>query len=350
MRVYATCDLGPALSQIRDAGYTLEVHPSPEPPERSVIEAQLRSGVAGLITTLRDPIDAQMLQVGVPHLKVVAQCAVGLDNIDVDAAHRLGITVTHTPGVLTGATAEFALFALGALARRLRASEALVRDGAWSSWHPSQPFLGREVAGMTIGVVGLGRIGRAFAARCAALDVDLLLCDPRHEDPTFLAALQLVMDTLASTGAQRPRTARYGTLDTVLAESDALSLHVPLTDETRHLIDASALARLKPSALLVNTARGAVVDEEALAQVLRGGHLGGVALDVFETEPLPQHSPLLHPELADRVRVFHHFGSGTEETRLSPQADVGMAGRCVAGLLWALGQGQGPKPDYVLSP
>lgn len=332
--VYATCDLGPALAAIGEAGLSLSVYPAPTPPDRETILAGA-AGARGLITTLRDPIDEALLEALSPTLEVVAQYAVGLDNVDVEAARRLGIKVVNTPDVLTKATAEFALFALGALARRLRASEALVRSGGWWGWHPSLPFLGREIAGMTVAVVGLGRIGRAFAARCAALDVELLLYS-RTEDPAFTAGLQRQLDGLAEMGVQGPRRARFVSLDEALARADAVSLHVPLTPATRHLIDGAALAKMKPGALLVNTARGPVVDEAALAAALQSGHLGGAALDVFSTEPLPMSSPLLAPALEDKVRLFHHFGSGTEETRLSTDPDRGMAGRCVSGLLAAL--------------
>lgn len=350
-RIFATCDLGPALSRVQAAGAILEVHPEDAPPSRARLVEVITAGVDGLITTLRDPIDAELLAMGAPSLKVVAQCAVGLDNVDVEAAHRLGVAVVHTPDVLTGATAEFAVFMLGALARKLRASEALVREGGWWGWHPSKPFLGRSVSGMTVGVVGLGRIGRAFAARCAALDVELLLCDPRHEDEALRAALQLQMDTLAGLGTHCRRTVRFTTLDELLRCSDAVSVHVPLTAETRGLIDGPALSLMKPDALLINTARGPVVDEAALAQALEARLLGGVALDVFESEPLALDSPLLSPALAERVRVFHHFGSGTHETRLSADPHVGMAGRCVTGLLAALGlEGDVSEMSWVLRP
>lgn len=332
-RVFATCELGPALDRIRAHDIDLEVYPGPGPPTRADLCAL---DVDGLVTTLRDRIDAPLLHALTPRLKVVAQCAVGLDNVDVAAATRLGVVVTHTPDVLTGATAEFALFMLGTLARKLPASEALVREMRWDGWHPFLPFLGREVAGLTIGVLGVGRIGRAFAARCVGLEVDLLLCS-RTPDPTFSAALQAEMDLRFDRGlATRRCSARWTDLDGLLAGADAVSLHVPLTPRTRHLVDASALARMRTGALLVSAARGPVVDESALVDALRSGRLGGAALDVYETEPLPHDSPLRAPDLVDRLRLFHHFGSGTGRTRLDPDPDVGMAGRCVDGLLAVL--------------
>lgn len=346
MRVYATCDLGAeAMDRIRAAGIDLEVHGGFDPPPHTLIREKVSGGIDGLVTTLRDPIDAEILDAGAGTLRVVSQCAVGVDNIDVPAATRLGITVTHTPDVLTAATAEFALFALGCLARKLEPSERLVRECGWGSWHPFLPFLGDEVRGMAVGVVGLGRIGRAFAARCAGLGVDLLLHDPRHEDPGFVATLQQLQQLHAqadpSVGSRR---AQFVDWDELLASSDAISLHVPLrfrSDEgpsTHHLVDEGALEKMKPGTLLVNTSRGPVVDENAVAESIRKGHLGGAALDVFAIEPLPADSPLLDGDLKDRLRLFHHFGSGTRTTRLSPDADVGMAGRCAAGLIAALTQ------------
>ncbi len=340
MRVFSTCELGPALDRIRAAGIELEVYPGPHAP----LAADLRGlEVDGLVTTLRDPIDAALLEALAPRLQVIAQCAVGLDNVDVAAATRLGVVVTHTPDVLTGATAEFALFMLGALARKLPASEAMVREKRWDGWHPFLPFLGQEVAGLTIGVVGAGRIGRAFAARCVGLEVDLLLCGPKP-DEDFSAALQAEMDLRFDRGlAARRCTVRWADFDDLLARSDVVSLHVPLTPQTRLLVDAAALARIKRGALLVNSARGPLVDEVALVDALRSGRLGGAALDVYETEPLPDASPLRAPDLVDRLRLFHHFGSGTSRTRLDADPDVGMAGRCVDGLLAVL------RPDRPLA-
>ncbi len=349
LRVYATCDLGPALERIPSAGLELEVHPGPEAPPYATLRAAARDA-DGLVTTLRDQVDEGLLE-DAPRLQVIAQCAVGLDNVDLFAAKARGVVVTHTPDVLTGATAEFAVFMLGALARRLWSSEVEVREHLWDGWHPFLPFLGREVSGLTIGVLGLGRIGRAFAARCVGLETDLLLCGSRPA-PDLVAALQAEMDLRHERGlCGRRHTARAVDLDTLLTTSDALSLHVPLRPSTHHLIDAESLARMKPGALLVNASRGPVVDEVALVESLRAGHLGGAALDVYATEPLPADSPLRDPALADRLRLYHHFASGTERTRLDPDPDLGMAGRCVAGLLAVLRPDQPLSDlDYVLSP
>lgn len=354
--VYATCDLGAAaLQRVRAAGIELSVYPRPQPPPSGVIREQLaRRRVQGLLTTLRDPIDAALLGAGAGTLRVVAQCAVGLDNVDVEAATRLGIVVTHTPDVLTPATAEFALFSLGSLARGLEPSETLVREGGWRQWHPFLPFLGTEVHGMTVGVIGLGRIGRAFAARCVGLEVDLLLHDPHHEDADLVHALQQQMDLRLTSGlTSEQHWARFVDKRTLLNEADAVSVHVPLRESTRHLIDAEALEWMKPTAFLVNTSRGPVVDENAVAVAITEDRLGGAALDVFATEPLPPNSPLLDPLLRPRLRLFHHFASGTSRTRLDPHPDVGMAGRAVAGLLAVLAPEPGQDPrklSYVVNP
>lgn len=357
LKVFSTCDLGPeALAQLRGGGLDLEVYPGPHPPSHAELLEAVTQGVDGLLTTLRDPVDRTILEAGRGRLRVVAQCAVGLDNIDIDAATDAGIVVTHTPDVLTAATAEFALFSLGALARRLLASEAEVRDGHWKAWHPYLPFLGREVAGMTIGVIGLGRIGRAFAARCIGLEVDLLLHDPNKSAPDFIASLDALLSLRAETGVSaRRHSVSLVDLETLLQKSDAISLHVPLRETgprpTRHLIDAQALSRMKRGVLLVNTSRGPVIDEIAVADALRRDHLGGAALDVFAQEPLPLNSPLLSPDISDRLRLSHHFASGTGRTRLSPDPDIGMAGRAVAGLVAGLGLrlpgapgGNSPRP------
>ncbi len=329
--VYASCDLGVALERVPAAGHSLVIHPHAEAPDRATLAREL-AAAEGLVCTLRDPIDAELLA-GAPRLRAVAQCAVGLDNVDLEACRARGIAVVHTPDVLTAATAEFALFMMGALARRLPASELLVREQRWRGWHPSLPFLGREIAGLSVGVLGLGRIGRAFAGRCIGLDVDLLLCDPRHEDPALLEALDAQLRIRHAAGLGPRCRVRWVDLDTLHAEADVVSLHVPLRPATRGLLDPR---RMKPGALLVNAARGGVVDEEALVEALRSGHLGGAALDVYAVEPLPADSPLRAPDLADRLRLYHHFGSGTTRTRLDPDPELGMAGRCVEGLLAAL--------------
>ena len=334
--VFATSDIGAeALALVRSAGHELDVWPHVAAPPHDVLVARAATS-DGMITTLRDRIDAEVLAAGAGRLRVIAQDAVGLDNVDVAEATRRGIVVTNTPDVLTEATAEFALFLLGALARRIPSSERLVRGGGWTSWHAFHPFLGTEVTGKTVAVIGCGRIGRAFAAKCTGLDVNLLLVGTL---PTgWLGRIRAVQAAKASVG--RAAWARPCELDDALPQADFVSLHVPLVEAgpraTRGLLDARRLALMRPGAFLVNTARGAVVDEGALVAALRSRTIAGAALDVFATEPLPATSPLLHADLADRVLPTHHFGSGTTETRLGLDPETGMAGRCVAGLLDAL--------------
>ena len=175
-----TADIGAeAVARLAERGYEIEVHLGLEPPPKSLIVEKVSSGISALITTLRDQIDEEVLAAGAGNLKVVAQVAVGLDNIDRAAASRYRIPVTNTADVLTEATAEFALFMMGAVSRKLYSSERLVEENQWRFWHPYLPFLGDEVTGKTVAVIGCGRIGKAFAGKCIGLDMDLLLYSPR---------------------------------------------------------------------------------------------------------------------------------------------------------------------------
>src|SRR5574337_722715 len=194
-RVFATCDIGPEVIELlRRRGYDVEVYPSPEPPPKSLIVEKTRSGIDGLITTLRDQIDAEVFEAGRGTLKVVAQFAVGFDNINRADANRYEIPFTNTADVLTEATAEFALFILGNVARKLCPSERLVRDHRWGTWHPYLPFLGDEVTGKTIGVIGTGRIGQALIKKAIGLDVGFLCFDPAFQAHDFVKKVQEAMD------------------------------------------------------------------------------------------------------------------------------------------------------------
>src|SRR6266705_2504704 len=173
-RVFATCDMGPALDVLRDRGYQVEVYPEPTASPKSAIIEKARSGIDGLITTLRDQIDAEIFEAGKNTLKVVAQFAVGFDNINRADANRYKVPFTNTADVLTEATAEFAFFMLGSVARKLYSSERLVRENRWGAWHPYLPFLGDEVTGKTVAVIGTGRIGQAFMKKAVAFDVNFL--------------------------------------------------------------------------------------------------------------------------------------------------------------------------------
>lgn len=340
-RVFVTCDIGDeALNVLRRRGYQVEVYPEPDPPPKSLIVEKVASGIDGLITTLRDPIDAEVFEAGKGTLRVVAQIAVGFDNINRADANRYRIPFTHTADVLTEATAEFAFFILGAVARKTWSSENLVRENRWGFWHPYLPFLGDEVTGKTIGVIGTGRIGQALIKKCSGFDMNVLCYDPAYQDHAFVGSIQELMDLRHARGIQKQQTfIHYTTLEEALKEADFVSLHVPLLREgesdapTYHLINERTLRTMKPSAYLVNTSRGPVVDETALAKALKENWIAGAALDVFEREPLPADSPLRDPAISDRCRLFHHFASGARITRLSPNPDKGMAGRCVQGLM-----------------
>jgi glyoxylate reductase len=338
-RVFATCDIGDAFNILREKGYELEVYPKPEAPPKSLIIEKVKSGVDGLITTLRDSIDAEIFAAGAGKLKVVAQIAVGFDNINRADANRYKIPFTHTADVLTEATAEFAFFLMGNLARKMWSAEHLTRENQWGYWHPYLPFLGDEVTGKTVAVIGTGRIGLAFIKKCAGFDMNILCFDPAYENRDYIHAIQEVKDLRFQRGISRERaTIRYTTLHDALSAADFISLHVPLLREgesptpTYHLINEKTLRMMKTTAMIVNTSRGPVVDEQALAKALRENWIAGAALDVYETEPLPADSPLRDPAIADRCRLLPHFASAARITRLSSDPDKGMAGRCVQGL------------------
>ncbi len=358
-RVFATCDIGPALDVLRERRYQVEVYPDPTAPPKNLIIDKVRSGVDGLITTLRDQINAEIFEAGKGTLKVVSQFAVGFDNINRADANRYKIPFTNTADVLTEATAEFAFFMLGALARKLWPAEHLARDNEWSFWHPYLPFLGDEVTGKTIAIIGTGRIGLAMIKKCTGFDMNILCYDPAYQNHEYVNAVQETMDLRHARGIQKDKTSiRYVSLEGALAEADFVSVHVPLLREgesdtpTYHLFNERRLRRMKPTAFLVNTSRGPVVDENALARALKERWIGGAALDVYEKEPLPADSPLRNPAIEDRCRLFPHFASAAKITRLSADPNKGMAGRCVQGLIDVLEKnysGDVKKMPYVVN-
>jgi glyoxylate reductase len=339
-RVFATCDIGESISRLRERGYEVEIYPSPEAPPKSAIIERVRSGIDGLITTLRDPIDAEVFEAGKGHLKVIAQIAVGFDNINRADANRYKIPFTNTADVLTEATVEFAFFMMGALSRKLWSAEHLTRENQWGYWHPYLPFLGDEVTGKTIAIIGTGRIGLAMIKKCTGFDMNILCYDPAYQNHSYIESVQEVMDLRAARGIQRERTRiEYVGLEEALVEADYISIHVPLIREgesstpTYHLMNERTLKMMKPTAYLINTSRGPVVDEAALAKALQERWIAGAALDVYEKEPLPVDSPLRAKELEDRVRLMPHFASAATITRLSADPEKGMAGRTVQGLI-----------------
>lgn len=265
-----------------------------EPTEQAVTDEELRKGFAeadAVICTLSDRIDADLLS-RARRLKVIANYAVGYNNIDVAAARARGIVVTNTPDVLTDATADLAWALLLAVTRRVVEGDRLMRAGTWTGWAPTQ-MLGTEVTGKTLGIIGMGRIGQAVARRAAGFRMPVLYssrrpCPAGIESWTFLSK------------------------EDVLRRADIVTLHVPLTEETHHLIGEPELRLMRPTSFLINTARGPVVDEAALVAALEAGRLAGAGLDVYE------HEPAVHPRLAPlpNVVLLPHLGSATDAARL----------------------------------
>jgi glyoxylate reductase len=293
-RVFVTRTLPEAgLALVRDA-CDAEIWPEEVPPSRDVLLEKVR-GVDGLLSLLTDPVDAEVIDAAGPGLKVISNYAVGYDNVDVAAATVRGIPVGNTPGVLTETTADFAFTLLMAAARRVVEGAAYVRAGKWRTWGPML-LLGHDVHGATLGIVGMGRIGQAVTRRAAGFDMTIVYYDPYcapGRGPFVDVAVECELDDL-------------------LAQSDFVSLHVPLTDDTYHLIDAEALAKMKPTAVLINTSRGPVVDPDALVQALSIGQIAYAALDVTDPEPLPADHKLL--ELPNCL-VVPHIASASWATR-----------------------------------
>jgi glyoxylate reductase len=358
-RVFATCDIGEAIDLLRKRGYDVEVYPHPEAPPKALILSRVKSGVDALITTLRDQIDAELFEAGQGTLKVVAQYAVGFDNINRSDANRYKVPFTNTADVLTEATAEFAFFMMGSLARRIWSAERLTRENQWGFWHPYLPFLGDEVTGKAVAVIGTGRIGLAFIKKCVGFDMNVLCYDPAYQNDAFVKSIQEIQDLRHARGLARERPwIKYLPFEEALRGADFVSIHVPLLRKeesatpTYHLFNERTLSLMKPTAYLINTSRGPVVEEAALARALRENWIAGAALDVYEKEPLPVDSPLRDPAIADRCRLFPHFASAARMTRLSTDPEKGMAGRCVQGLIDVLEGNYGgdiTKMPYVVN-
>jgi glyoxylate reductase len=292
----------------------------PRPGEPDLVGPALRSAVAdadALLPLLSVRIDETLLAAA-PRLRIVANYAVGYDNVDVQAASRRGVLITNTPGVLTEATADLTLTLLLAAARRVPEGLELARSGRWIGWRPEE-LLGRDLSGARLGLVGLGRIGRAVAARARAFGLEVVYAAPRDAP------------------ADAAPEARRLPLSELLADSDFVSLHCPLDATTRHLIDAAALSCMKPTAILINTARGPIVDEEALADALDDGRLFAAGLDVFEHEPAISERLRRHP----RAVVLPHLGSATFGAR-SRMAET--AARSIADLF------AGRRPAHPVNP
>jgi len=291
-RVYVTRRIPERGIRLLKERVEVEVHEGELPPSKEVIIQHTRDK-DGLLSLLTDRIDSEVMD-SCPSLKVISNYAVGYDNIDVAAATERGIVVTNTPGVLTETVADFTWALLMASARRIVEADGSTRAGEWKTWGPTL-LLGADVVGKTLGIIGAGRIGSSVAKRAAGFSMRILYTDNgRKED------------------FERQTGARFADLDTLLRESDFVSLHVPLTEGTRHMIAEPELSKMKPTAILINTSRGPVVDEEALYRALMSGRISGAALDVFEKEPIPASSPLL--KLKNLV-VTPHIASASVETR-----------------------------------
>ena len=317
-KVYLTRLIPAAGIEAIREGAELDVNESDE--QLSEYELQNQAAVHdGLVTLLTDRIDRDVMGAGA-QLKVVANVAVGYDNIDVSAATELGVIVTNTPGVLTETTVDFAWALLMATARRVVEGDSFLRAGKFNGWG-IQMLMGGDIYGQTLGIVGMGRIGRGMARRASGFDMRILYYDE----------FRLAEDQERDLGLE------YVDLNRLLSESDFVSLHTPLTPETRHLISSERLGLMKPTAYLINTSRGACVNEEHLARALRDGQIAGAALDVFENEPL------VHPDLLNLSNVIltPHIASAsvTTRTRMATMA----AENCLA----VLG---GSEPPNIVNP
>lgn len=304
---------GSPLSRVQ-AVADVDVWPEPLPPPVEAFRTH-SSGATGVLTTITERVDAEYID-SCPALRVVANIAVGYDNIDVAACTERGVLVTNTPDVLTDATADLAFALLLAAARRLPEGERAIRDGKWGPWHPMW-MLGHEVTGATLGLIGAGRIARAVARRAQGFEMRVLY-HGRHEVPDF--------------PGERVE------LDELLARSDFVSVHVPLSDETAGMCDEAFFRSMQPHAIFVNTGRGGIVDQPALVRALREGWIGGAGIDVMTPEPLPVDDPLLE---APNLAITPHLGSATAGTREK------MAHLAVDGLLAGI---TGERPQHLVNP
>ncbi len=317
-RVFVTRRLvGDGVSRLA-AEVNVELWPDDDPPPNDVLvsEAQISDG---LLVNIADRVDAQLLEAA-PNLRIVSQMAVGYDNIDVFTATHGGVLVTNTPGVLTDTTVDMAFALLLAQARRLPEGERAIKQGTWGNWRPWF-LLGHDLRDKKLGIVGLGAIGLAVARRAQGFGMQILYTSRSRK-----------------TEAEAQLGLSWRELPELLAESDYVSLHVALSDETRGMIGAPEFALMKPEAVLINTARGGIVDQPALVQALREGSIGGAALDVFDTEPLAADAPILG---FDNVIVAPHLGSATVETRTR------MADLAVDNLLAYF---RGERPPHPVNP
>jgi len=306
--------------EIIRAGCDADIWPDEYPPPRGELLKKVR-GVAGVLSLLTDRMDGELMEAAGPQFKIISNYAVGYDNVDVPEATRRGILVGNTPGVLTETTADLAFALLMAAARRISEGYDFVRAGKWDTFKPME-LLGIDVHGATLGIIGMGRIGTAVARRAKGFGMRVLFYD--HKMRPELGA---------------PADARMcESLDELLAESDFITLHTPLTPQTRHLISAEAFGKMKKTAILVNTTRGPVVDTQALYEALRIGRIAYAGLDVTDPEPLPKDHPLL---TLPNCLVVPHTGSASVATRT--KMSVMAAENLVAGVT-------GRVPPHLVNP
>jgi len=294
-KIYVTCRVfNEEIDRLRQAGHKVEMRDAPGPIRREELLTRVEDADA-LICLLSDRIDEEVIK-NAPRLRIIANLGVGYDNIDLAAARKRGIVVTNTPGALTETTADLTFALLLGAARRIVEADRFVRAGNFRGWELIQPHLGLDVYGKTLGIVGMGRIGTAVARRGRfGFGMPVIYYNRTHNEK-----------------AEKELGARWVPFETLLAKSDFLCVHTPLTPETHHLFDRDAFRRMKNSAILVNVARGPVVDEEALVWALATGEIAGAGIDVYE------HEPKVHPgliKLHARVVLTPHIGSASEKTR-----------------------------------
>lgn len=291
----------PATEKIREL-FQVEVWPGYRPPTKEELTSHAK-GAKALVTLLEDKITCDVIESLLPDLRIIAQYAVGFDNIDLDCATRHGVYVTNTPEVLTDATADLTWALILAVTRRVVEADRFVRDGSWkrsgAAWHPTM-MLGYDLKGKVLGILGAGRIGRAVAKRALGFDMKIIYYDVQR------------VSEMEAMGA------RYVDLETLFRESDILTIHTPLTPETQNLVNESRLRLMKRTAFIVNTARGKIIDLDALYRALKEGWIAGAGLDVFPEEPLDPSHPIT---TLPNVVLTPHIGSATYETR-ARMADV----------------------------
>ncbi|HBE49650.1 MAG TPA: D-glycerate dehydrogenase [Cyanobacteria bacterium UBA11369] len=306
-KVFITRRLPIELEELQQIA-AVEVWGERQPPPDDVLLEKIQE-IDGLLCLLTDKIDCQLIAAGTS-LKVISQMAVGYDNIDIAAATARGIPVGHTPGVLTDATADFTWALLMAAARRVVEADRFTRRGEWRTWEPDL-LLGASMAGATLGIVGFGRIGQAVARRAKGFEMRILYASRQRCDRQLEQSLGV----------------EFADFERLLQQSDFVTIHTPLTEETYHLVSDRQFALMKPTAILINTARGGIVDPDALYRALSRGQIAGAAIDVTEPEPIPINSPLLG---LDNLIIAPHIGSASHKTR-SKMAAMAIA-NLIAGL------------------